>query len=326
MKPIRIGQIGVGHEHASGIMQALLRLPEHFEVVGVVEEENPRWRSSTAYEGLPRMTEEELFTTPGLEAVAVETNMPQLAQTALRCMERGLHMHLDKPGGQALEPFARLLDGMDDAVATGHFHVSHRHRPNRIAGEDGGEFLDVRGDLIELGARHGHASAREQLLVEVRHGDRNAVGGDQHVSIFPHVAGRRDERELNRPVRQLRTLRRLLRSQRTGHRSGALERLLRRRLLGGASGLDGGFVELVSLALFNSYRIERAGSQAGAQPVAEILGQQFGLAVDNLDRAFGTIRNTQTAAGAFVFVNPDDLSRYFAAHTGLHELGSLPVR
>ena len=111
MKPIKIGQIGVGHEHASGKIEALLRLSNLYEVVGVVEEEKPRWRSSTAYEGLAQMTEEELLETPGLQAVAVETNMPELVPTATRCMERGLHMHLDKPGGEALEPFRHLIDG-----------------------------------------------------------------------------------------------------------------------------------------------------------------------------------------------------------------------
>lgn len=111
MKPIRIGQIGVGHEHASGKMEALLRLSHYYEVVGVVEEQNPRWRSRTAYEGVNLMSEDELLSTPGLEAVAVETNMPELVSTATRCMQRGLHMHLDKPGGEALEPFRRLIDG-----------------------------------------------------------------------------------------------------------------------------------------------------------------------------------------------------------------------
>lgn len=111
MKPIRIGQIGVGHEHASAKMETLRRLSARYEVVGVVEEEHPRWHSAGAYEGVERMTEEQLLDTPGLQAVAVETNMPELVPTALRCMERGLHMHLDKPGGEALEPFRRLVDG-----------------------------------------------------------------------------------------------------------------------------------------------------------------------------------------------------------------------
>ena len=111
MKPIKIGQIGVGHEHASGTMETLRGLPELYEVVGVVEEENPGWYSPSAYEGIERMTHEQLFNVPGLEAVAVETNMPLAAATALRCMERGLHIHMDKPGGEEMEPFARLIEG-----------------------------------------------------------------------------------------------------------------------------------------------------------------------------------------------------------------------
>ncbi len=113
MNRIKIGQIGIGHEHASGIIAALRELPELYEVVGVVEEEDPDWYSPGAFEGLERMTEEQLLDTPGLQAVAVETNMPELVSTATRCMERGLHIHLDKPGGEALEPFRQLLDGCE---------------------------------------------------------------------------------------------------------------------------------------------------------------------------------------------------------------------
>ena len=111
MNRVKIGQIGVEHEHGSGKMDALRRLPEVYEVVGVVEEEDSGNRHLKVYEGLQRMTEEQLFSTPGLQAVAVETSIPELVPTAMRCMERGLHMHVDKPGGEALEPFARLLEG-----------------------------------------------------------------------------------------------------------------------------------------------------------------------------------------------------------------------
>ena len=111
MNRVKIGQIGVEHEHGSGKMDALRRLPEVYEVVGVVEEEGSDKRHDKTYEGLQRMTEEQLFSTPGLQAVAVETSIPELVPTAMRCMERGLHMHVDKPGGEALEPFARLLEG-----------------------------------------------------------------------------------------------------------------------------------------------------------------------------------------------------------------------
>lgn len=113
MKPIKIGQIGIGHNHASEKMRTLRNLPDRFEVVGVVEED-PVWRDRRGkmevYQGLPWMTEEEFFAIPGLEAVAVETDGQYLVPTALRCARRGLHLHLDKPGGESLQAFRELLD------------------------------------------------------------------------------------------------------------------------------------------------------------------------------------------------------------------------
>lgn len=111
MSRIRIGQIGIGHEHASGKMDALRRLPNLYEVVGVVEEPDPDWPSPRSYEGVPRMTQEQLLSTTGLQAVAVESNNTELVAAATRCMERGLHMHMDKPGGETFEPFRRLIEG-----------------------------------------------------------------------------------------------------------------------------------------------------------------------------------------------------------------------
>ena len=115
MNRIKIAQIGIGHEHASEKMAALRRLSEFYEVVGVAEGKNPEFaaaaRAAKAYEGLQWMTEEDLLNTPGLQAVAVETNMPDLVPVATRCMERGLHLHMDKPGGETLGPFRQLLDG-----------------------------------------------------------------------------------------------------------------------------------------------------------------------------------------------------------------------
>jgi predicted dehydrogenase len=111
MERIKIGQIGIGHAHASGYIEALRRLSELYEIVGVVEEDSPDWPSPEAYEGLPRMTEEELLSAPGLQAVAVETSNAQLVATATRCMQRGLHIHMDKPSGETLEPFVNLVEG-----------------------------------------------------------------------------------------------------------------------------------------------------------------------------------------------------------------------
>ena len=112
MKKIKIGQIGIGHNHGADKMFAVRNLPDLFEVVGVVEED-PSWRQKRAgfqaYENLPFMTEEELFSVPDLEAVLIESDLPDLVPTALRCAGKGLHIHLDKPGGESLLQFKKLI-------------------------------------------------------------------------------------------------------------------------------------------------------------------------------------------------------------------------
>ena len=110
---IKIGQIGIGHNHGSEKMNTLRRLSDLYDVVGVVEPD-PEWRKKrgdlAAYRDLAWMTEEELFRVPGLQAVAVETDGFDLVPTARRCAEHGLHIHMDKPGGETIGPFRELLD------------------------------------------------------------------------------------------------------------------------------------------------------------------------------------------------------------------------
>ena len=61
------------------------------------------------YEGLPRLTEEELFARTDLDAVFVETTNDDLPAAALKCARAGFHMHMDKPGGQTMAPFAEIV-------------------------------------------------------------------------------------------------------------------------------------------------------------------------------------------------------------------------
>lgn len=129
---IKIGQIGVCHEHASKIT-SLKKLPEVFEIVGIVDD-----RNSTAarfagdnlkpYEGIKWMTEEELFNTPGIEAVMVETANTDLVSNAMRCMDQNLAIHMDKPGGEDLKLFGKLLDGCKERNLP--FQMGYMYRNN----------------------------------------------------------------------------------------------------------------------------------------------------------------------------------------------------
>jgi predicted dehydrogenase len=109
---IRIGQIGVGHAHASGKIAAL-RASQDFEVVGVVEADPERRAAaekSPAYQGLTWLTEEQLLNAKDLQAVAVETQVKDLVPTAARCVIAGKHIHLDKPGGESFPAFRALFE------------------------------------------------------------------------------------------------------------------------------------------------------------------------------------------------------------------------
>jgi predicted dehydrogenase len=114
--PIRIGQIGTTHGHASGKMGTMRGHSPLFEVVGIVEPDEGRRvdaEKDKNYAGLEWMGEEELFGSSGLEAVAVETAVRDLVPTARRAVEAGLHVHLDKPAGASLPDFRELLEAAE---------------------------------------------------------------------------------------------------------------------------------------------------------------------------------------------------------------------
>lgn len=154
MKPIRIGQIGIGHNHATEKMRTLRNLPHLFEVMGVVEED-PEWRARRGhfdvYQGVPWMSEEELFNIPGIEAVAVETDGFDLVPTAARCARLGLHMHLDKPGGESLPAFKSVLDECEQKNLCIQLGYMYRNNPavNLCKHAVGAGWL---GDVFEIHA------------------------------------------------------------------------------------------------------------------------------------------------------------------------------
>lgn len=109
---LRIGQIGTGHAHAGGKVAVIQRSPD-FELVGVVEPDERLRRAAAArkeYQNVRWLTGEQLLNTPGLRAVAIETEVKDLLGVGARCIAAGVHVHLDKPAGESLAAFRRLLD------------------------------------------------------------------------------------------------------------------------------------------------------------------------------------------------------------------------
>ncbi|HUT32540.1 MAG TPA: Gfo/Idh/MocA family oxidoreductase [Planctomycetota bacterium] len=128
---IRIGQIGTGHAHASGKMAAMRRSPD-FEVVGVGEADPQRRAAAErdrAYQGTKWLTEEQLLNVQGLQAVAVETEVCDLLATAARCVAAGKHIHLDKPAGESLSAFKKILDDATRQGLTVQMGYMFRYNP-----------------------------------------------------------------------------------------------------------------------------------------------------------------------------------------------------
>ncbi len=107
---IKVGQIGVGHAHATKL--GVYRKSADYEVVGIVEPDaklREAAKEQPAYRDVAWLTEEQLLNVPGLQVVTVETEVRDLLATAQRCIDAGKHVHLDKPAGDSLPRYKALL-------------------------------------------------------------------------------------------------------------------------------------------------------------------------------------------------------------------------
>ncbi len=128
MKRIKLGQIGIGHNHGEGKMLAALKFPELFEVVGYAEK-HESWIKKrggmNCYKDLPRMSEEELI--EKCDIIVVETDIWDLTKTAQKCIDAGKHVHLDKPASGTIEEFKHLLDSAKEKHLTVQLGYMYRY-------------------------------------------------------------------------------------------------------------------------------------------------------------------------------------------------------
>ena len=132
MEKLKIAQIGTKHAHARGKYDTVCKLSDTYEVIGVVEpDEEQRLKLSQGrhYGGATWITEEEVFNTEGLKVVTVETDMDELVPTAQRCLEAGLHIHLDKPAGSSLSACRKMHAIADSAGLTIQMGYMFRYNP-----------------------------------------------------------------------------------------------------------------------------------------------------------------------------------------------------
>ncbi len=154
MRRLKIGQIGIGHNHGEPKMRAVRKFPELFEVIGYAEE-NEDWVKKrgglAAYEGLPRLSVEEIIECS--DAVLVECDVWDLTEYAKRCIDAGKHIHMDKPASGTLGEYKALLDSAEAQGLVVQLGYMYRYNPailkclEHIKRGDLGEIYSINAEM-----------------------------------------------------------------------------------------------------------------------------------------------------------------------------------
>ncbi len=133
MRKVRIAQIGTSrHSHGRMVMESLCRQSDLFEVAGVCFPEGEEERLSdrlAAFNGLPRLSLQEVLEDPSIEAVAVETEERYLTKYALLAAKAGKQIHMEKPGGYDLAAFEELIRTVQNSGVILHLGYMYRYNP-----------------------------------------------------------------------------------------------------------------------------------------------------------------------------------------------------
>lgn len=140
MKKIKIAQIGIGHDHASSVYLQLIKMSDLFEFVGYaevpedqLENEWMRCRLNNEcpiYKDAKKLTVEEIFSMPDLDAVAIETYDLNLVKYAQMAADRGLNIMMDKAPGQDHVAFEKLLSTVKRKRLA--FNIGYMYRFNPV--------------------------------------------------------------------------------------------------------------------------------------------------------------------------------------------------
>lgn len=137
MKRIKVIQIGLGHDHATAVLESLLRQSNIFEVAALAVPEREKTdfadRIAVYTEKIPVLTVDEAFALKDIDAAIVETEEENLTKYAYAAIKKGLPVHMDKPGGVNFDNFAKLIDIAKEKNTV--FHLGYMYRYNEAIAE-----------------------------------------------------------------------------------------------------------------------------------------------------------------------------------------------
>ena len=193
MRKIKIGQIGIGHNHGSAKMAAVRKFPELFEIVGYAEE-NDRWIEKRGeyecYADLPRLSVEEIIERS--DAVLVESDVWDLCKYAKMCIDAGKHIHMDKPASFPLDEWKALLDTAEAKKLVIQMGYMYRYNPavvrclEHIKNGDLGEIYSINAEMSTF-----HGEGYKKWLTNFKGGIMYILGSHL-VDLIVYILGEPD--------------------------------------------------------------------------------------------------------------------------------------
>ena len=113
MHKIKVAQIGTSlHSHGNNIFESMIRQSDLFDIVGYALPENEKEKfpeRAKLFENYKELSVADILHNDEIEAVAIETEEEYLCKYAVLAAEHKKHIHMEKPGGQDLSEFEKLI-------------------------------------------------------------------------------------------------------------------------------------------------------------------------------------------------------------------------
>ena len=113
--PLKLGMLGMWHSHANGIVNQVAAHPQEFTLVGFWEPD-PKVAAASRKRWEPKIPNLRMFDSPAallkesLDGVVVESRVHENLRLARQALESGRPVLLEKPAGDKLDEFRKLLD------------------------------------------------------------------------------------------------------------------------------------------------------------------------------------------------------------------------
>ncbi len=190
MRKLKVGQIGIGHNHAEGKLRTVRKFPELFEVIGYAEEDETwieKRGSLDCYRDLPRLSVEEVIEKSDI--LFVECDVWNLTETAQKCIDAGKHIHMDKPASGSIAEYSRLLSMAKEKHLVVQLGYMYRYNPaikkciEMINNGELGEIFEINAEMSTL------HDAEYRAWLKNFHGGIMYILGSHLVDLIVYILG-----------------------------------------------------------------------------------------------------------------------------------------